>query len=94
VAVSLVVLKAWGLSAIFVAIGRRIVGRAARGGMFYGDPAALSAGLLALGLPSLVPVVGPVVWGVASLVGIGVSLLGAAGGERRAAAEAGWRAAA
>ena len=94
VAVSLVVLKAWGLSAVFVAVGRRIAGRVARGGMLWGDPAALSAGLLALGLPSLVPVIGPVVWGIASLVGIGLSLLGAVGGERRVSAEAGWRAAA
>jgi len=92
VAASLVVMKAWGLSAVFVAVGRRLVGRVARGGILYGDPAALSAGLLALGLPSLVPVVGPVVWGVASLVGIGLSLLGAAGGERRVSAEAGFRA--
>ncbi len=34
----------------------------------------VSAGLFALGLPSLVPVVGPLLWALASLVAIGLAV--------------------
>ena len=44
----------------------------------FGDPAALALGLALLGLLSLVPVAGPVVWAVASLLGIGAALVAAA----------------
>ncbi len=66
--------KIGGLAAVFLALGRRLNARAARGSALFGDPAAAALGLLALGAVSLVPVVGPVVWSAASLVGIGVSL--------------------
>lgn len=70
--------KAFGLAAVFVALGRRLTRGADRGSPFFGDPAALSLGLALLGLLSLVPVAGPVVWSVASLLGIGTALVAAA----------------
>jgi hypothetical protein len=91
---ALFVLKAWGLSAVFVALGTRLLRRSTRGGLLFGAPAAIAAGLVALGLPSLLPMAGPVVWGVASLVGIGLSLQSLAGGERAAVLDRGWPAAA
>jgi hypothetical protein len=94
VAAGLVLLKAWGLAAVFVAVGSRLLRRVSRGGLLFGAPAALASGLLALGLPSLVPVVGPVVWGVASLVGIGLSLRALSGRGREALVDPGWSAAA
>ncbi len=74
---ALVAAKAWGLAALFLALGRRMNARAARGTALFGDPAAAALGLLALGALSLLPVVGPLLWGAASLVGIGVSVAGA-----------------
>ncbi len=74
--------KGFGLAAVFVALGRRLARGAARGSALFGDPAALALGLALLGLVSLVPVAGPLVWAVASLLGIGAALVVAA---RRAA---------
>ena len=74
--------KAFGLAAVFVAVGRRLARGATRGSPLFGDPAALALGLALLGLLSLVPVAGPLVWAVASLLGIGAALVAAA---RRAA---------
>jgi len=75
--------KIFGLAVLFVVLGRRATRGAVRGDLLFGDPAALAGGLLLLGLASLVPVAGPLVWGVASLVGIGVSLAAAASREPR-----------
>jgi hypothetical protein len=91
---ALFLLKAWGLAAVFVAVGSRLLRRSSRGELLFGAPAALAAGLLALGLPSLLPLVGPVVWGVVSLVGIGLSLRALAGREGEALVDPGWPAAA
>ncbi|HUM02079.1 MAG TPA: hypothetical protein VL084_07315 [Thermoanaerobaculia bacterium] len=66
--------KLWGLAALFLAAGRRLLRGARRGGALFGDPAALAAGLLALGLPSLVPAVGPLLWALVSVVAIGVAV--------------------
>ena len=74
--------KTFGLAAVFVAVGRRLARGATRGSPLFGDPAALALGLALLGFLSLVPVVGPLVWAVASLLGIGAALVAAA---RRAA---------
>jgi len=74
--------KAFGLAAVFVAVGRRLARGARRGSPLFGDPAALALGLALLGILSLVPVAGPLVWAVASLLGIGAALVVAA---RRAA---------
>jgi hypothetical protein len=73
--------KIVGLTVVFVAFGRRITRGPRRDSLFFGDPAALAAGLLLLGLASLVPAFGPLVWGLASLAGIGVSLAAAASRE-------------
>ncbi len=75
--------KIFGLAVLFVVLGRRATRRAVRGDLLFGDPAALAAGLLLLGLVSLVPVAGPLVWGLASLAGIGISLAAAASREPR-----------
>lgn len=66
--------KVFGLVALFLVVGRLLNRRALRGSAWHGDPAALSLGLLLLGALSLVPVAGPVIWALASLVGIGVAL--------------------
>lgn len=66
--------KAFGLAAVFVVVGRRLTRGARRGSPLFGDPAALALGLALLGLLSLVPVAGPLVWAVASLLGIGAAL--------------------
>lgn len=78
--------KAFGLAVVFVAVGRRLTRGARRGSAFFGDPAALSVGLALLGLVSLVPVAGPLVWAVASLLGIGAALVAAARREALRAA--------
>lgn len=70
--------KAFGLAAVFVALGRCLTRGATRGSPFFGDPAALAVGLTLLGVLSLVPVAGPFVWAVASLLGIGASLVAVA----------------
>jgi hypothetical protein len=74
--------KVFGLTAVFVAAGRRLARGAKRGSPLFGDPAALALGLALLGILSLVPVAGPLVWAIASLLGIGAALVVAA---RRAA---------
>lgn len=73
-AVSIVGAKLFGLAALFVASGRAMTRNARRGSALFGDPAALAIGLLPFGLASLVPVVGPLVWGAVSLLGIGLSI--------------------
>ena len=72
------VAKAFGLAAVFVALGRRLTRGARRGSLLFGDPAALALGLALLGLLSLVPLAGPVLWAGASLLGIGAALVAAA----------------
>ena len=75
--------KIFGLAVVFVAVGRRITRRASRGSLMFGDPAALAAGLLLLGALSLLPALGPLLWGLSSLAGIGVALAAAASREPR-----------
>ena len=77
--------KIFGLAALFVVLGRRVTRGATRGDLLFGDPAALAVGLLLLGLVSLLPVAGRLVWGLASLAGIGVSLAAAVSREPRLA---------
>lgn len=66
--------KVFGLAVVFVVVGRRLTRGARRGSPLFGDPAALALGLVLLGLVSLLPVAGPLVWAVASLLGIGTAL--------------------
>ncbi|MDL2716250.1 MAG: hypothetical protein PT977_00725, partial [Acidobacteriota bacterium] len=75
--------KIFGLAVVFVTLGRRITRGAPRGTLLFGDPAALAAGLLLLGLLSLLPALGPLIWGLSSLAGIGVALAAAASREPR-----------
>jgi len=75
---ALALAKGFGLAAVFVALGRLLTRGAGRSSPFFGDPAALSLGLALLGLLSLVPVAGPLVWSAASLLGIGTALVAAA----------------
>ncbi len=79
------VAKIWGLAAVFLALGRRLNAKTRRGSVLFGDPAAAALGLLALGAASLVPLAGPLLWGAASLVGIGVSFAAAASRAPRVA---------
>ncbi|MFN7986387.1 MAG: hypothetical protein U0529_02880 [Thermoanaerobaculia bacterium] len=72
------VAKAFGLAVVFVAVGRRLTRAARRGSPLFGDPAALAVGLALLGLLSLVPTAGPLLWAVVSLLAIGAALLAAA----------------
>ena len=81
--VALAAAKIFGLAALFVVLGRRAARGAVRGDLLFGDPAALALGLLLLGLVSLVPLAGPLIWGLASLAGIGVSLAAVASRETR-----------
>ncbi|MBP7676717.1 MAG: hypothetical protein KBB14_10370 [Thermoanaerobaculia bacterium] len=80
------VAKAFGLAAVFVALGRRLTRGAGRGSPLFGDPAALAVGLALLGSVSLVPVAGPLAWSVASLLGIGTALAAAVAARPRSAA--------
>jgi hypothetical protein len=75
--------KIFGLAALFVVLGRRATRGAARGDLLFGDPSALTIGLVILGLLSLVPFAGPLLWGLASLAGIGISLAIVASREPR-----------
>jgi len=77
--------KIFGLAALFVVLGRRATRGAVRGDLLFGDPAALALGLLLLGLASLLPIAGRLVWGLASLAGIGVSLAAAVSRDPRLA---------
>ncbi len=81
----LLIAKIFGLTAVFLALGRRLNAKAPRGSALFGDPSAVALGLLALGAASLVPLAGPLLWGAASLVGIGVSFAGAASRAPRVA---------
>ena len=76
VVVLLLVAKAFGLSVLFLLLGRRLAHSARRGTAFFGDPAALSIGLVVLGAVSLAPIAGVVVWSAASLVAVGLALQG------------------
>ena len=63
-------LKVFGMTALFVFVGRRVSGwnRAAS------RPAALALGLAVCGAVSLVPVAGPIVWSAASVLAVGAAL--------------------
>jgi hypothetical protein len=78
-----VVAKVFGLSTLFLVLGRRLARGLPREAVLFGDPAAVAVGLVSLGAVSLIPVVGPVVWGLASLTGIGVALASAVSREPR-----------
>jgi hypothetical protein len=74
VAAAVVAAKLFGLAVLFVVAGRLLTRSAPRGSALFGDPAALAIGLLPFGLASLVPGAGPLIWGIASLLGIGLAI--------------------
>ena len=71
--------KIYGMIAVFHAIGTRIAGartiqQLTQRRWLRGDLALVVTGLVILGAVRLIPVVGPIIWGAASLLGIGVAL--------------------
>lgn len=71
---SLLAAKAFGLAALFLALGTRLLRDVPRDHPLNGAPSAVAAGLLSLGAVSLLPVAGEAVWMLVSLVGIGLAL--------------------
>lgn len=71
--------KAYGLISIFHAVGTLIAGaknreQLAQRTWLRGDLAMVVIGVLILGAIRLIPVVGTIVWGLASVMGVGVAL--------------------
>ena len=63
------VAKVFGMGALFLLLGQKLLRSVAPGKR----PAALAAGLAALGAVSLLPFVGSVVWSAASVVAVGIA---------------------
>jgi hypothetical protein len=70
--------KIFGMGALFLLLGQKLLQSVAPGKR----PAALAAGLAALGAISLVPLVGSVVWSAASVVAVGIAFLSRFGAPR------------
>ena len=70
--------KIYGMVAVFHAVGTWLFGAKRRQDLesrwLRGDLAMVIAGLLVLGAIRLIPLVGPIVWGMASVFGVGVAL--------------------
>jgi len=64
--------KVFGMAALFLLVGQRILKSVAPARR----PAAVAAGFVLLGGLSLVPMLGAVVWSAASIVAVGVALFG------------------
>jgi hypothetical protein len=73
-----VVAKIFGMTALFLLLGQRILKSVAPARR----PAALAAGFVVLGGVSLIPFLGALVWSVASIVAVGVALLSRFGTPR------------
>jgi hypothetical protein len=76
--------KVFGTIAVFHAVGTLIAGARTREELasrrfLRGDLAMTMVGLLVLGAIRMIPVVGTIVWGIASLVGVGTALATAFG---------------
>lgn len=74
-----VLTKAYGLVAMFHAVGTLVAGSRSREQLasrkwLRGDLAMVTIGFLILGAIRFVPVIGTIVWGVASIFGVGVAL--------------------
>ncbi|HYV43044.1 MAG TPA: hypothetical protein VEO02_14740, partial [Thermoanaerobaculia bacterium] len=63
--------KIFGMGALFLLLGQKLVGSVAPAKR----PAALAAGLALLGAVSLLPFIGSVVWSAASVVAVGIAFL-------------------
>jgi hypothetical protein len=78
-AVFAVLTKVYGMIAVFHAIGTLVAGARSRQQLakrkwLRGDLAMVVIGVLLLGAIRLVPVAGTIVWGLASIFGVGVAL--------------------
>jgi hypothetical protein len=73
-----VVAKIFGMAALFLLLGQRVLKSVAPARR----PAALAAGFVVLGALSLVPVLGALVWSAASIVAVGVALMSRFGTPR------------
>jgi hypothetical protein len=73
-----VVAKIFGMAALFLLLGQRLVKSVAPARR----PAALAAGFVVLGGVSLIPFVGALVWSAASILAVGVALLSRFGTPR------------
>ncbi len=74
-----VLTKVYGTIAVFHAVGTIVAGARSREAMAHrrwlrGDLAMVVIGVLVLGVIRLIPVVGPVAWGIASVFGVGTAL--------------------
>lgn len=71
--------KVYGMIAVFHAVGTVVIAPRTREDLarrrwFRGDLAMVVVGVLLLGAIRLIPIVGPIVWAVASVFGVGVAL--------------------
>ena len=73
-----VVAKVFGMAALFLLLGQKLLKSVAPSRR----PAALAAGFAVLGAVSLLPLVGPLVWSVASIVAVGVAFVSRFGSPR------------
>jgi hypothetical protein len=70
--------KIFGMGALFLLLGQKLLQSVAPGRR----PAAVAAGLAALGAISLLPLVGSIVWSAASVAAVGIALLSRFGTPR------------
>ncbi|MEA2164729.1 MAG: hypothetical protein QOK37_2856 [Thermoanaerobaculia bacterium] len=78
-AVIAILTKIYGTVAVFHAVGTLIAGTRTREQLanrrwFRGDLAMVVVGVLVLGMLRLIPIVGPIIWALASVFGIGTAL--------------------
>ena len=73
-----VVAKVFGMAALFLLLGQKMLKSVAPSRR----PAALAAGFAVLAAVSLLPLVGAVVWSIASIVAVGVALISRFGSPR------------
>jgi len=66
------------MGSLFLLLGQKLIGAVSA----RRRPTALAAGFALLGGVSLVPLVGPMLWSVASVVAVGVALLSRFGAPR------------
>lgn len=78
-AVFAIITKVYGTIAVFHAIGTLVAGTRSREALMQrrwlrGDLAMVIVGVLLLGAIRLIPIVGPIVWSIASVFGVGTAL--------------------
>ena len=78
-AVFAILTKIYGMVAVFHAVGTLVAGSRSRNQLasrkwFRGDLAMVLVGVLILGAVRLIPAIGPIVWSLSSIFGVGVAL--------------------